>query len=66
MYAIATGSLVYHLIDIKTYYTVCGQKVSRLPIDSDDKSGAFYTISETPENKRHCDACLRMYTPKPT
>jgi hypothetical protein len=66
MYAIAKGSLVCHLTDIETGYTLCGQKVSRLPVDTEDKFGALYVVSEPPRETKFCDACLPADTSKPT
>jgi hypothetical protein len=67
MYAIAKdNALVYHLLDIQTYFTMCGQQVSELPLDTTDQSGAFHAVSERPGDKMLCDACLQMDTPQST
>jgi hypothetical protein len=67
MYAIAKdNALVYHLLDTQTYSTMCGQKVSELPLDTEDQSGAFHAVSERPVDKMLCDACLAMDTPQST
>jgi hypothetical protein len=64
MYAIAKdNALVYHLLDIQTYYTMCGQKVSKLPIDTEDQSGAFHALSEPLDGQTLCDACSPIATP---
>ncbi len=60
MYAIANNSLVYHLIDIQDSNTVCGQKVTELPVDPEESSGAFYSVSDLPTDKTLCDACSAM------
>ena len=60
LYATRSESRVYHLVEGRESYTVCGLRVTRHKIALPTKGGLLRLVSEKPENRELCKHCLRL------
>ncbi len=60
LYATTSGSRVYHLVEGRGSYSLCGLRVTRLDGATQAKGGLLSLVSEKPENRDLCKHCQRL------
>jgi len=65
LYATSPGSRVYHLVESRGSYSLCGLRVTRLNGAPQEKGGLLHQISEKPEDRDLCKHCQRLRDKEP-
>jgi hypothetical protein len=59
MYATRLANQIYHLVPANAYHTLCGLRVSRLPLGA-KLPGNLQLVEKVPASKNICKHCERI------